>query len=416
MPINDISSAINTSDRFVKETRRSNVGFEQQKEFLLRRAVVTDINRQSKIIGALAQVMPAYSVAAIILDEDIYSSRPDLQKNKRWYAPLLPINNIAMPEVGEEIFVIKEQNIKSSFGFWVGRVNNNYNLNFYPAKDWNKNTEIKFKNGPIKVNEMNNDVFITPRKQVYQSVLPFLDGDVIQQGRSGTFIRHSFNPTNKNAVLELGINIKQPRVISKTNSSLGYTKTKTLHLESSSISDLTGQFNIFQNNFDPYISLKDIKNNADFGTPLFSFDNTPQNIILNISQSHYNISTDAAGTPVTNYLYRQVLGDRNKEVIEELIDTVRDLKDFVGEVYDEYKNHVHEMEGQTFRYGKKIGKKLVRILFKVNGGKGKTAPTEKVAINDNTYGLDRKFPDFEEDLERISSKLDSTLSKTQFIQ
>lgn len=399
---NSISRALNTDTRFIKDSKRSSSGLDVKKEKILKRAVVVDISKDINMSGSLTLVRPAYSVAAVIIDEDFYNIRPDLQRNKKWYAPLMPITNISLPEVGEEIFIIKEINLKELNGYWVGRVNNNYQLNYYEAKKHIKDDNNKFINGRINLKEMYDEVIIKPLSSTKTQITPFHNGDVIQQGRSNTFIRHSFNPLDRSGVLEFGIkNTKSPKM-DLNSIAIGGTKTKTIHLESTKLQDLTTPTGFLSNNINFY-DLNMIEDPNSSG----------KNIIINMSNQHYNISTNSAGRPASDYLYRQVLGDKNKEIIESINDAIIDLKQIVQFFYDEYRTHVHDVEGNTFRYNKKITSKsnVIDINFKI-----KEKETAEINFNENILNLENMLDKFNEKVEKINESLDDSLSKTQFLQ
>lgn len=413
MPVNNISNTINSHTRFVRETHDNNIGYgEKSIRYTLRRGVVVDINRWASGAGSDNVYKPPYAIAAVIPDEDLYNDRPDLMKKKVWYPPLSPLNNISMPEIGEEVFIIKEREERGSVGYWVGRVNNSNNLGYYPAKNWNKD-ETKFANGPIDIENIRKDAFIVPSRKTPYPPLPIFEGDVLQQGRQGTYLRHSNDPLTKRGILEMGIQfptIKEPDFSQPT---IGFTKTKTIHFEKMTLDRITGSYKLLPEKFIPYVSVGDLFLQEEFQTPFYKLPTEGKNSIVNIAENHYNLSVDDAGNSTDQYLYRQVLGDRNKETIEELLIIIKDLKDLVNTFYTEYKNHTHTIPRYVFRYGKYIGRKggLVNIVFRQ-----KDRQTKQIETNQDIYDMDLDIEKFDEEILALNQKLETTLSKTQFIQ
>jgi hypothetical protein len=410
MPENDISSIVNTNTRFIKDSHRRNVGLDKTNEFYLKRAVVVDINRNVNQQGAIVPGRPPYSVAAVILGETIHGNRPDLAKDKIWYPPLSSMHNISIPEIGEEVFIIKESNAKSSIGYWVGRVNNSTKLDFYAAKSWAKGATSaeKFGGRQINVDAMHDKIFITPGKTISQSAIPFRDGDVLQQGRSGTFVRHSFHPTLKGGVLEMGISTEKPKVLSLDDPTIGFTKTKTVHLEFMSIKDIMGDYRAIIQPIKKY-------ENKDEEIDTSGLDSTIEgkNIIANLAQEHYNISIDSTGESIGDYLYRQVLGERNKETISSLIEVVKDLKESVIKLHNDYKNHKHGLEGFNFRHTQNIGEDggLVDVNFSLEDRE-----VDKIRQSEDNIAIAESLSLIDDQIKDVEDKLEKTLSESQYIQ
>ena len=411
MPGNDISSIVNTNTRFIKDTYRKNVGLENRSTFYLHRAIVTDINRVVNQKGAIVPGRPPYSVAAVIIGVDVHGKRPDLAKDKVWYPPFSPMHNVSIPEIGEEIFIIKESNSKSSIGYWVGRVNNSTKLDFYAAKSWAQGAtpEEKFGGRDIDVNAMHEKIFITPGKPVQQSAIPVRDGDVIQQGRSGSFVRHSFHPTLRGGVLEMGISTEIPKALSLDDPAIGFTKTKTIHLELMSIKDIMGDFRTILQ------PIKKYKNKDEEIDTFFEegADREKKNIIANLAQEHYNISIGGDGESIGDYLYRQVLGERNKETISSLIEVVKDLKESVIKLHDDYKNHKHSLEGFNFKHTQNIGEDggLVDVNFVLENRE-----VDKINKSENNISITNSLSLIDEKIKNVEEKLEKTLSESQYIQ
>ena len=412
MPESNISQVINTHSRFIKNTHSNNIN--KQNPFILRRAVVVDVNRWPSEGGVADNISKSpYSINAVIIDQDIYNERPDLTKKQTWYPPLMPMNCVSVPEVGEEVFIIKENNIKSSIGYWIGRVNNSKNLDYFSARSWQKDPNERFVNGKIKTDEMHERVGVTPGQNDKAWPIPILDGDVLMQGRSGTYVRHSFDPLTKNAVLETGINLRIPKKNDISQPTIGPTRTKTLHYEKMKLSDISGDYKLFNKNFESYVTKGDKIKVSEGGYDAFILTTDEKDSIVNIAENHYNISINQSGNPTNNYLYRQVLGELNKETLEDIINVIKDLKEMVNILYTEYKDHVHEVPSQEFTYTKSIpadgGDVDIKFVQKI-------VDTKSLVENDTTYELDLSMEEIDSKFKDLNDRLDKTLSRTQFVQ
>lgn len=412
----NIGNIINSHTRFVRETREntSNSITNSAGSFVLKRAVVVDINRWPEIDGPDVVTRNPYAIAAVLINQDTYGQNPSQAKNKVWYPPLSPLTNVSLPEIGEEVFIIKEDSSrKKSLGYWVGRVNNSNNLQYTEARSHLPDGD-KFPRGEINFKRLRETTPMKPGAgAVPYSPIPAYDGDVIQQGRTGTYLRHSFDPANNSGLMEMGINITGIKGLEWPQPTIGRTLTKTLHYEQMTLEKISGNYRLMPNNFQPYITTQDRVRLEEQNKALFKLETEPKDSIINISQNHYNFSIDQDGNSIDNYLYRQVLGDRNKEVIENLLIVIKDLKDLVYKFYNEYKDHVHIMPRQVFRYGKYIGAGggLVNIVFRQP-----EKETKQIETNQDIYDMDLEIEKFDEKITEIDDRLESTLSKTQFIQ
>jgi len=415
----NISRTIHSQSQFIKNASDSSKGLNENKEMILRRAVVVDINREGLNIGKTNLSNPPYAICAVILDEGVHAKRPDLVKKKKWYPPLLPMTNISIPEIGEEVFIIKEQNVKSSFGYWVGKVNNYQYLNYSGAKHWQENKNQRFANGEIDIDGMRRDTPIkSPKKDKY--VIPVLDGDVIQQGRHGTYLRHSFDILNDHSpLIEFGVNAPIRKGIKPDSPTIGVTRTKTIHAGQTPLSRYVGVRQLVNKNLKAYVGEPSdlVPSNANGPPVVKNYELDYENkydYIINLAERHVNISIQSGtGNSVDEYLYRQVLGDKNKESLQQIIGVVNQLKKIVVEIYELYKDHTHNVSGEVFNYEQKIGKNGgdINIEFEIEDQDTKPIKKQDVLVE-----IDEKFEEFEETILEVNEKLEDTLSNTQFVQ
>jgi len=421
MPQINISQKLNTHTRFAHEVRETSAGFNEKKFSILKRAIVTGVNLYPSQSGTSEINIGPYAITAVILDEDIFSSRPDRDRKQKWYQPLSPINNISIPEIGEEVFIIKEQNSKSSMGFWISRVNNTNQLSYYEARSWDSQNK-KFGGQNIDIKSIRNKNSINYPSNLKIFPIAVLPGDTVQQGRLGTYIRHSVDLQTSYAVLEIGI---KPAIVADVFQIhmpvLAATKTKSFHAESFSLSRLAGNFQFFEKEFNTYISDIDKINYEETGKLPFLIDNNEKkDSIVNIAQRHYNISLDDSNnaSPESEYLYRQVLGDRNKEVLGDVITLLKEMSDLNLDIFKFIKEHTHitkeavvEMGGKVTEDGVWSGKYIIE--------EDQTKPTLEntdIYTGDTIRNIDMTIEMFEDKFTIIEEKLDKILSKTQFVQ
>jgi len=222
---NSIAHVLHPGQRYIKETFQSAKGTHKAFEsFYLYRAIVTRVivtidNRQT---GSL---FPPGTLEGKIMGE-IVTPSTDQHENSSKLLPFNDLHNISIPEVGEEVWVIRESDKKSAIPYWISRVNDSNFVSRVLARESFKDQSPVDRYGFNFVVEDIDEKF-THNDRSYS--VPFLPGDVIQQGRSDSYIRHSHNTNNKDeGVLELGI--KERRKYGKpVGSSIGLTKTKTLH-------------------------------------------------------------------------------------------------------------------------------------------------------------------------------------------
>ena len=180
---------------------------------LLFKGVVIDVDFEVSKATTSAALLPPFSVYAKIIGMDESSSDPLEETERTYYPPFFPMHNLCIPEVGEEVLIFKETPEPSSAGYYVGRVNDSIPLNMSYARDYvginDPETKNSFRYG------FNFDVKQLREKFSYQSPsletvnisIPLTFGDVVQQGRSKTYVRQSFNKNNKKGVLEQGIRL-----------------------------------------------------------------------------------------------------------------------------------------------------------------------------------------------------------------
>ena len=145
---------------------------------------------------------------------DESSADPLEETDKVYYPPFFPMHSICIPEVGEEVLILKETPEPSAAGYYVGRVNDSTPLNISYARDYvalnDPETRNSYRYGfNFDVRKLREKFsFQSPSPETANISIPLTFGDVVQQGRSKTYVRQSFNKNNKKGVLEQGIRVE----------------------------------------------------------------------------------------------------------------------------------------------------------------------------------------------------------------
>ena len=333
---------------------------------LLSRGIVIEVDFNTTKNYKFAVGEPPFSIYAKIIGEDLDVNNPHLQTEKIFYAPLLPMNNLVIPEIGEEILILKESNEVSSKGYYIGRVNNTPGLDYYPARqymdDHTHTTSTNFKYGFSFDPKSLRSGFLDdlPSEEIQVFSIPLTYGDVVQQGRSQSYIRHSFNKNNKKGVLENGLLLQgqnggsfikydtfshHPLAPNSYDPSIGKTATKTIHFVDTSIKRL-GDFSLKSQTFD-----------NPFQNELSSND---KSMIVNMADEIYDISTKTSN----NFLYRQVLGEElvsqqeeTNSLIGEMLNGLTGLAEVTQLLLDAFVEHTHALPKIELNLEKEIKSK-----------------------------------------------------------
>ena len=321
---------------------------------LLSRGIVIDIDFDIVKNYKNAEGQPPFSIYAKIIGEDLDVDKPDLEIEKIYYSPLLPIHNLCVPEIGEEIIIMRESNMPGSKGYYFGRVCNTSSLNYYAARKYMDNINIspvspEFKYGfSFDVDKLReNRINEMPSDEIESISIPVTFGDVVQQGRSQSYIRHSFNKNNKKGVLEQGLRLQEQHIGSNINNSIffggpdgfasydpsiGRTATKTIHFVDTSIKRL-GDYSLAS-------TLLEQPSQGDL-------DVAPdKSFIVNMADEIYNISTKQ----LDQNLYRQVLGEKlvahqheTNILVRNMLNGLTGLAETVQVLLDAFIEHEHAL-------------------------------------------------------------------------
>tara|TARA_R110000824_G_scaffold4983_8_gene23370 strand:+ start:949 stop:2373 length:1425 start_codon:yes stop_codon:yes gene_type:complete len=316
---------------------------------ILIRGIVVDINREMTVDKKYTAYKPLYSVKAAIIgeDHDINKNIPPSLSDFKWYAPLTSHHFISIPEIGEEVIIIRESENRLTKGYWISRVSETNKTSRYLSKEY-MNGDVK---QPLQkygfhfdVSKLNREKKqIQPPFQKISYAIPAKLGDVIQQGRSGTFIRHSFNPRAKRrgGVLEIGILEDRIYPLNDASTSIGRTRTKTIHINRGLLSDIGGMEKETKIDFRIEGPFQD----GSFQTIPTNVLDTPKNLIANVAEETYNISISNLAEQT---LHRHVLGEKlvthqenvNK-VLNDILSSIDKFVNTTDNIMEMFLNHTH---------------------------------------------------------------------------
>lgn len=305
------------------------LGWKKPELFILNRAIVISVKLGTDVHPEGSANLPQFSINARIIGEDVSSDSPE-NEPPRWYPPFLPNVIVAVPEVGEQVFVVRETTLNNSKGFWMGRVNDTDVVSTKLTNEQNEKrnpdsiTRYGMRFDVKKVNGQSRQPSSKSSKKVFQ--LPLSLGDVLIQGRSGSYIRNTFLPiySNKPGLLEMGILESRPYQRNPTGT-VGSTKTKTVHFSDARPTDVS-----------PFLT----KNTQETDE-----SDIRRDFIVNIAEEIYNVSTtkDSEST-----MHKMVLGDRLNEYFKKqdimmrgFVQTTQSILDVVQELFNSYIDHEH---------------------------------------------------------------------------
>ena len=309
----------------------SALGWKSHELFILNRAIVISVKLGVELNPQAASTLPQFSINARVIGEDVSSEQPE-NESPKWFAPLISNGIVAVPEVGEQVFVIRETTLNRSKGFWISRVSDTDKVSLKLANDHNADVNpepmsrygMRFNAEKVNANSRQN----APKheREVFQ--LPLNLGDVLMQGRSGSYIRHSYLPIydERPATLEMGI--LEDRVY-QTNAmgSVGSTKTKTIHFANTRPTDISDLFE--------KVKIETIPNDSDIR----------RDFIVNIADETYNVSTS---TDSELLMHRSVLGEKlnnylesNTTTMKSFVNITTKILNTVESLFDSYIDHEH---------------------------------------------------------------------------
>ena len=354
-------------------------------QIILVKGIVIDVDFQVDKNYKLAADQPTFSIYAKIIGEDLDVEHPDLAVQKLYYSPLLPIHNISIPEIGEEILIMRESTEISSRGYYIGRISSASQLNYSGARDYMDSREEGITSPELKygfsfnVDELRNrKTNESPSDEIKAISIPVTFGDVVQQGRSQTYIRHSFSRSNKKGVLEQGIRgVDQPfysvENLNPLDPSIGTTSTKNIHFIDSSILNLG-----------PYSLASTLPSDLSQGKKTAA----DKAMIVNIADELYNISSNQTDTS----MYRQVLGEKlikhqaqTNGLIKTMLDGLTGLTETVQVLLEAFVEHEHALPKIDINLKKEIKfKDVYRTQARVIAGKQQRIVIPAKHINGRT--------------------------------
>ena len=436
----DITRQLNKGADFIQTSFQASQGIVSPiTSTFIFKGVVIEVNFERLQNYLNSSMKPPFSVYAKLIgwDEDV--ADPDIDNHKIFYPPLFPMHSICIPEIGEEVLILKESAEYSAQGYYVGRVNDSSFLNVNYARSWvgnQRNTSNISKYGfSFDVKELREaHESEMPSGEFNNFSIPMTYGDVVQQGRSKTYLRHSFNKNNKEGVLEQGIrnagqlmpnDIKSSyQFVSKNPSSIPATPVVTKgmhpneiqqlwldgHIASAGNSDTPA--NPTLNSYDPSIGstrtktihfvdtsikrLGDYSIKSDVGGDVQdNIEGEEKSIIANVADEIYNISSKNN----ENALYRHVLGENlikhqqeTSTVIKEMLTQLGGMSKIMDIFLQAFLEHEHALPKIELNLDKSVKQKdnyMVPAKYEDQEPEVINVPSRKVRVKVGTRVIGR---------------------------
>lgn len=322
---------------YQEELYANALGWKKPELFVLYRAIVISVKLGTEVNAESSSILPQFSVNARIIGEDHSSESPE-NEVPRWYAPLMSNSIISVPEIGEQVFIMRETTLNNSKGYWIARVNDTDEVSLKLTNNQNRETNPEpmsrygMRFDVEKVNFESRQPSARTERKTFQ--LPLSLGDVLIQGRNGSYIRNSFLPIyrNKPGILEMGI-LENRKYQRNPTGTVGSTKTKTVHFSDAKPTDITPLLaKVQQDNINPDV-------------PSADETNVRRDFIVNMAEEIYNISSTRDSQ---SKMHRLVLGEKinnyfvnQDNLIRDFIDVTKDMLNTVQKLFDSYLDHSH---------------------------------------------------------------------------
>jgi len=326
-----------SSGSYQEELYASALGWKKPELFILNRGIVISVKLGIDTNPQSSSILPQYSVNARIIGEDHSSESPE-NELPRWYAPLMSNSIISVPEIGEQVFIVRETTLNNSKGYWIARVNDTDEVSTKLTNNENKETNPEsmsrygMRFDVEKISSESRQPTSTTERKTFQ--LPLSLGDVLIQGRNGSYIRNSYLPIyrNKPGILEMGV-LENRTYQRNPTGTVGSTKTKTVHFSDAIPTDIT-----------PLLA-KVVDKQQNNTTPVEDDSNVKRDFIVNMAEEIYNISSTKDSQ---TKMHRLVLGEKINQyfreqdrIIRGFITITQNMLTTVDVLYNSYLNHNH---------------------------------------------------------------------------
>ena len=133
----DITRQLNKGADFIQTSFQASQGIVSPiTSTFIFKGVVIEVNFERLQNYLNSSMKPPFSVYAKLIGWDEDTADPNVDNNKIFYPPLFPMHTICIPEIGEEVLILKESADFSAQGYYVGRVNDSSSLNISYARSW----------------------------------------------------------------------------------------------------------------------------------------------------------------------------------------------------------------------------------------------------------------------------------------
>lgn len=426
---------------YAQNSFNSSQGIGVNHSLLIYKGIVIDVDFTVYKSVTESAIQPPFSVYAKIIGLDESTAFPERETDRIFYPPFFPMHNLCIPEIGEEVLIMKDEPNAAAAGYYVGRVNDTSSLNVSYARDFvgvdDPETQNGFKYGfNFDVKRLRNRFKNRmPSNETLDVSIPMTFGDVVQQGRTKTYFRHSFNKNNKKGVLEQGIRLDGQLSPTNNSNNFQYLKPgdnterseKPTQIESYYVEDEEAEGDIPEGearisqvrskvvitdpnyalpanrvlgtSYDPSIgetstksihfidssikrlgnySIQSVANSTDSSQT--DLNGEDRSMIANIADEIYNISSKETN----GVLYRQVLGEKlvnqqreNYNLMREVITTVSGFAESTQILLDAFLDHTHAIPKIELNLEKEIKvKQQISVPAKFEPRANKTITTQ----------------------------------------
>jgi hypothetical protein len=264
---------------------------------------------------------PPYSINAI-LDQD----RDNINAKIYAFHPLLPIHQLALPQVGEEVYVLLFDQENSNKGFWISRVNqsdsfSSQSLNLLPTNDDDVPTENQKLGMGLTKDKISEKIDEEPNEGYETPTLRVKPGDVLTHGRSNTHIFNTFDTKNKSGIIDIVTEVKDPK--------------KSFYEQEFSISEGSRMLLATKHNLDEDAIKEDLdlKFHADFNKSAEASKDEP---FVLIKASQLRLLSDK-GSDINH----TVLAEKQAEWLTKMIELIVKLLEYLDTLNSKMTSHFH---------------------------------------------------------------------------
>ena len=253
-----------------------------------------------------------------------------------FFPPLLPIHTLALPQVGEQVWIFYVNTGDKSKGFWITRVNlaNDFASNSITQYDFTSASVSSSKYGiGIYEQDLKETNDIEPNNHYNIPIMRIKPGDVFTHGRSNTHILNTFDAKNKKGIIDLVTEVAKEKANSLT--------AQEFHISNGARVLIATKHNIDSDLIEKDLELKF---HADFNK---SAPKTVDESFVNINANQIRLLS-VTGGEINHVVLAETQAIWIQEMFKILKTYIDGIKTEVDNFIDkEYSKHTHMAQGPT---------------------------------------------------------------------